>query len=182
MQKIKSEIEKILKKWKLKKKLEEKMINYYWEEIVGKKFFSLTKPENVKDKVLFIKVKNSSWAQHLSFLKEDLIEKINKFFKSSVINDIKFQGGYLVEEKIEEKIEEKNFFYLNREDLDKREKIIKKYKGEDIVKQKIFFLLEKEYLLKKRKKNDGWKICKECGVYTPPGEKKCLFCREKRKK
>lgn len=181
MQKPRKTLDEILKKWKLKEQLKEKMINYRWQEIVGKNFSSLAKPETVKNRVLFLKVKNPSWAQHLSFSKEDLIKKINYFFKSNIIKDIKFQGGYLVEEKLGEKAEEKKiegFFNLTREDLEKRRNVIKKYKGDDIVKQKIFFLLEKEYLLKKKKENDGWIICKECGVYSPPEKKNCLFCRK----
>ncbi len=177
MQKPKKTIDEILDKWKLKKKVKERMIKHCWEEIVGENLYSLIKPIIVKNSILFIEVKNPSWAQHLSFLKKDLIKKINFFSKSNIVKDIKFQGSFSFEKTIEKKIEIDKKIYLQKEDLDKRNNIIKKYKGDDLVRKKIFFLLEKDYLLRIKKKNKGWNKCTECGVYALLEEKKCLFCK-----
>ncbi len=41
-------------------------------------------------KILFLKVENSVWKSELNFMKNVMIEKINKYYKNEVIKSIKF--------------------------------------------------------------------------------------------
>ncbi len=62
-----------------------------WEDIVGKTIAVHTAPDTIKNSALSIKVDTPQWMHHLSFFKEDIIEKL----KSYNVKDVKFRIGRL---------------------------------------------------------------------------------------
>jgi len=58
-----------------------------WEDIVGKTIAVHTAPDTIKNSALSIKVDTPQWMHHLSFFKEDIIEKL----KSYNVKDVKFR-------------------------------------------------------------------------------------------
>lgn len=62
-----------------------------WKDIVGKTIAIHTAPDTIKNRTLSIKVDTPQWMHHLSFFKEDIIEKL----KSYNVKDVRFRIGRL---------------------------------------------------------------------------------------
>ena len=63
---------------------------WLWKGIVGDNLASVSRADRVRGQVLYVSVKNSSWAPHLSLMKKQFIDKINSALGDSVLTDIKF--------------------------------------------------------------------------------------------
>jgi predicted nucleic acid-binding Zn ribbon protein len=68
---------------------------FRWQEIVGLQIASQSQPEFLKDGVLQVRVENSVWLNHLRFLEEELLQKLNKQLPSLEIKEIRFRQGPL---------------------------------------------------------------------------------------
>lgn len=66
-----------------------------WEGVVGPQVAGVTQVEAVRDGVLFVRVKNSVWANELALLKDDMVRRLNLALGGRVITDIHFKGGGL---------------------------------------------------------------------------------------
>ncbi len=93
MEKIKNILVDTLKRKKFYKKISENLVIVYWKEIVGDELIRYTNPSYIKNGILFVDVTNSMWAHHLTFLKQDIINKINKKIKKNIVKDIRFRCG-----------------------------------------------------------------------------------------
>ena len=71
------------------------MAKVKWEAVVGTQVASVTQVEAVRDGVLFVRVKNSVWANELTLLKDDMVRRLNLTLGGRVITDIHFKGGGL---------------------------------------------------------------------------------------
>jgi hypothetical protein len=74
------------------KLLEHKLISN-WPAIAGEPIAHHTRPDHVRFKKLYLIVENSVWLQHLTFLKPELIAKVNAAAGSSVITDVVLRVG-----------------------------------------------------------------------------------------
>ena len=76
---------------KIKSKLKKFTIFNHWEEIAGKEIAAKTKPQKIFKGVLYISVSSSTWANELSMMSRQLINKINDFAGEPLINDLRFK-------------------------------------------------------------------------------------------
>ncbi len=67
----------------------------HWQDIVGPRIAGQSQPEALKDGVLIVRVENSAWLHHLSFLKEELRQRLNKELPSLEIKEIRLRQGPL---------------------------------------------------------------------------------------
>lgn len=74
------------------KLLEHKLLKN-WPAIAGQPVASHTRPDHIRFKKLYLVVENSVWLQHLTFLKPELIAKVNEAAGSAVIADVVFRVG-----------------------------------------------------------------------------------------
>ncbi len=74
------------------KLLEHKLLQN-WPDIVGEPIASHTRPDHIRFKKLYLVVENSVWLQHLTFLKPDLIGKINAAAGNAMIMDVVLRVG-----------------------------------------------------------------------------------------
>jgi len=72
-------------------KLRKFSIFNHWPEIVGKEIGNKTKPQKIFKGILYISVTSSTWANELSMMSRQLIDKINKFIGEPVIKDLRFK-------------------------------------------------------------------------------------------
>ncbi|MGH7259565.1 MAG: DUF721 domain-containing protein [Nitrospiraceae bacterium] len=72
--------------------LEHKLLRN-WSEIAGEPVASHTRPDQIKFKKLYLVAENSVWLQHLTFLKPELIGKINAAAGSAMITDVVLRVG-----------------------------------------------------------------------------------------
>ncbi|MBF0370465.1 MAG: DUF721 domain-containing protein [Magnetococcales bacterium] len=66
-----------------------------WREAVGATLASHTEPTRLKEGTLTIRVDSPAWATQLSFLKPQLLQKLNSLDAKHRIKDIRFQTGTL---------------------------------------------------------------------------------------
>ncbi len=85
-------IKKIISKKKWEPRFALEYIKEEWENCVGKAIASHTSPSFISGKRLFIDVDSPAWATQLNFLQQDIIKKINGFFKKSIVDEIFFQA------------------------------------------------------------------------------------------
>jgi len=88
---IGSIISDVIKDLNLKNKLSVSNIFNHWEEIVGTEISRKAKPKKINRNTLFISVTNSTWANELSLMSNQLINKINLFIGEEVVKNIKFK-------------------------------------------------------------------------------------------
>ena len=74
------------------KLLEHKLLKG-WPDIAGEPVASHTRPDHIRFKKLYLVVENSVWLQHLTFLKPELIAKVNAAAGNALITDVVFRVG-----------------------------------------------------------------------------------------
>ncbi len=69
------------------------LVEKYWEEIVGSVAKRHSRPQKIRDNILYISVDSSVWNQSLFMEKRRVIENINRHFPRKIVADLKFQMG-----------------------------------------------------------------------------------------
>jgi len=62
-----------------------------WDNIVGEKVARNASPSRLRNRILYVKVKNPSWANELSFLKPDIMKAIEEVTGPGKVLDIVFR-------------------------------------------------------------------------------------------
>ncbi|HWM87986.1 MAG TPA: DUF721 domain-containing protein [Kofleriaceae bacterium] len=76
------------------RELREHRILARWREIVGDTLADRTWPDGLERGVLWIRVKNSSWLHQLSFLRDDLVGRLNRELGDPpLVREIRFHVG-----------------------------------------------------------------------------------------
>jgi len=88
---IGSVISNIVKDLSIGDKLETSKIFSKWPEIVGDEISKKSKPKRLAGDTLYISVVSSTWANELSLMSGQLIEKINSFIGREVVKSLKFK-------------------------------------------------------------------------------------------
>jgi predicted nucleic acid-binding Zn ribbon protein len=65
----------------------------WWDEAVGPKIAARARPVEIRGKTLFVDVRGSSWIHELSFLKEDILRKLNERVGGGAIEEIVFAAS-----------------------------------------------------------------------------------------
>jgi predicted nucleic acid-binding Zn ribbon protein len=66
-----------------------------WSEVVDEQVGKNTEAVKIKNQVLYVSTSSSVWAQELSFLKKEIIKKINEKAGKEVVKDVRFKAfGY----------------------------------------------------------------------------------------
>jgi len=90
----------------LSAKLAEQRLVRAWPQIVGEQIAAHTRPESIRFKKLYLIARNSIWLQQLSFLKPELITKVNAASGQELITDIALRVGEVGEPHVEAQAEE----------------------------------------------------------------------------
>lgn len=88
---IESVIGDIIRDLKIEGKLRTSKIFSCWGEIVGTEISMKTKPQKLSGNTLFISVEGSTWANELSLMSAELVNKINSFIGEDVVKNLKFK-------------------------------------------------------------------------------------------
>ena len=86
-------LQMVLKKRGIPLNLENQRIARAWDEAVGARIAAQTRPDTIKRGVLFVKVYSSVWMQQLHFLKQEIIEKVNRTLSAEVVSNLYFTIG-----------------------------------------------------------------------------------------
>ena len=174
-----------IKKLGIKRKFGAEAAILHWKDIVGSKIASHAWPVLVERELMFIAVNNSVWGHHLSTMKQDIITKINNFVGEKVINDIRFQAGYLKNGQNEDNTAETSTIPISSIRLDEDEISMVHSIADSVtdseLRQKFQSLIAKDLALKKLRRNSKWNNCSQCGALCPPDKQYCLACSVKKK-
>ncbi len=77
----------------LESKLLETRLHRQWSEIVGQQIAAHTRPDQIRFKKLYVYVQHSVWLQQLTYLKPDLLAKINATAGESLVSDLVLRIG-----------------------------------------------------------------------------------------
>jgi predicted nucleic acid-binding Zn ribbon protein len=61
-----------------------------WQDIVGPAIAAVSTCEKIENGVLYVKIKTASWRQEVAYLKDPIVQKIQKDFGCPTIKDIVF--------------------------------------------------------------------------------------------
>jgi hypothetical protein len=76
----------------LKGAIKERAALEIWAEVVGPKTASVTKPERIRDGIIYVTCRDSMWSQQLHFLRPLIIEKLNERLGDKLVKEIRLSG------------------------------------------------------------------------------------------
>ena len=91
MKQINSVLESVLRNCNLWHGYQQYQLILSWPEIVGSPLSDVTKAERIDNGVMKVLVKDSVWSYHLSMMKPQLIDKLNKHAGSKLVKEIFFK-------------------------------------------------------------------------------------------
>ena len=91
-------IEQVLRKRKMWRQYQQYLIIDQWAQLVGKEIAAVTRASVLQKQVLRVLVSDSVWLYHLTLLKPQLIEKLNRHAGDTLVQDIYFQVGLCPED------------------------------------------------------------------------------------
>jgi predicted nucleic acid-binding Zn ribbon protein len=92
---IKNLVWDVLRKKGYETPVKEQWVLQQWGKIVGEKIAENTHPARFENGCLFVESSNASWRNELTFLKQEIIKKINDFTGKKVVQDIIFTRSKL---------------------------------------------------------------------------------------
>lgn len=184
-----SAVNSFLQSQELAQRLRPHLAKVHWASVVGPQVANVTQVESVRDGVLFVRVKNSVWANELTLLKEDMIRRLNSALGGRVLTDIHFKASGLAREKkksVEIPIEtptdqELARIVLSEEVRARVEKALISI-TEEALRGRIRHVMLHAARLEAWKRDHGWSPCPRCGVLAAPGSERdaaslCDLCR-----
>lgn len=91
-------IENLLRQKKMWNQYKQNLILIEWPEVIGEKMAAVTRAEKILKGKLFIAVKDSTWAYHLTLLKPQILDKINQYAGRKIVDEIYFRVGEIEQE------------------------------------------------------------------------------------
>ncbi|WP_455379039.1 DUF721 domain-containing protein [Petrachloros mirabilis] len=83
----------LAKRLGLESQLLERRLQHEWKDIVGDTIAANTWPDQIRFKKLYVTVRNSVWMQQLTFLKPELLTKLNDRAGGPLLTDITLRVG-----------------------------------------------------------------------------------------
>jgi len=81
----------LLEKLGLAKGIHDRLVIERWPEIVGPKIAEVTVAERIREGKLWVSVSHPAWRNELSFIRQELIVKINQAMGEEIVKDIIFR-------------------------------------------------------------------------------------------
>lgn len=85
---LKKTIDKLLRAYGYQDQLDELEIVKIYENLVGKMFTNHTQKIGFKNKILYVKLDSAALKQELNYVKEGLVEKVNRELGRRVVEKI----------------------------------------------------------------------------------------------
>ncbi len=90
---ISSVINNLSKSLGFEQKMVESSLQKRWGEIMGEKIANHTMPGQIRYKKLYIEVDNPVWMHQLLFLKDEILNRVNRSIGREIINEVRFKLG-----------------------------------------------------------------------------------------
>jgi predicted nucleic acid-binding Zn ribbon protein len=181
---LSSTLSEVLKHYHLDKRTKQEIAASNWAEVVGEKSAAASRPETIRDGILFVSCKSAAWAQELTFLKARIIAEMNKRAGAEVITDIRFAGTGLRkaaeashgEEADQPSSKEIQDIELGESELSRISKMVEGVKDSNLA-DRMRAAMESGQKWDHWRLAHGWHRCDKCGdVFKGPGSA-CERCR-----
>jgi len=131
VQHIKHGIDKVLRPHKHKRSFLHGRLFAEWESIVGRKIAKMTQPAKIMHYrnlpgILTLNTTSSS-SLYLHMMEEEIIEKINTFFKKDLVETLKYKHVLKIEKPVEKPVEK-----LLDYNIKKIDKLLEKFEDGDM--------------------------------------------------
>ncbi len=158
-----------------------------WEEAAGKRIARAVKPYKFERGTLYVCTESSSWAQEISFIKPELIRKINEKIGENLVANIRCRIG-MPRESVKREQPQKGSMTptpleLARIKLPKQveqrvDEMVSPIQDDELrgLLRRVFSLHMKLKLWRER---HGLKRCENCGEIYKSDEKECPICSAK---
>ena len=83
-------ITRLFKSLGLNEEAQQYMPLAYWDIAVGKEVAKHAEPQKITEGILFVKVKDAVWRNELTYLKHEIMQKLNAHVGKNAIKEIKF--------------------------------------------------------------------------------------------
>ena len=90
---ISSVIKSVVSKLNIESKINSSKLFNHWQEIVGSEISKKAKPEKLTRGLLFVSVTTSTWANELSLMSGQLVDKINSYIGKEIVKEIRFRSN-----------------------------------------------------------------------------------------
>lgn len=88
---LKEAIEKLMAHYHIEDRYRFEQVKNKWEEVVGKMIAQRTERMSLKNGTLYITLNSSTLRQELSFMKTDLIRRVNEEAAKEIVKEIVFR-------------------------------------------------------------------------------------------
>ncbi len=168
-------VEGFFKSQELAQALRPHLAKVHWEGVVGPQVAGVTQVEAVRDGVLFVRVKNSVWANELTLLKDDMVRRLNAKLGGRVLTDIHFKASGLAKSKKKpEKVRpaaptgtELARIVLSKAAAAQIEANLAAI-ADDALRGRIREIMLRAARTEEWKRRQGWPVCGRCGALSEP--------------
>ncbi len=187
MNTLKYILDSVLQKKQIYVKIKGNLALLKWDEIVGEKLANYTTPIFYKENTIFIGVVSPLFMRELTFMKADILKKINESITDSPVKNIKFKLVSQIQKKTKGRAKEDEYLFyedikLTQSDIDWVKSVADRLKVENGLKEKYLELLTFYKKNEKLKKQLGYKACKKCGALFKGEGPLCPVCNLKETK
>lgn len=166
-------------------RIRESLALAYWSRVVGTQAAAATEAESVRDGVLFVRTKSSTWSHELTLHKARLLLGLNRLLGGKIITDIYFraQGITKTEAAVEPDTPTPEALAAvvlePHEKAELRTRLQNLYYAveDDHVRQTIAARLTAEARLRHWRLEHGWRLCIRCNVAHKTDYPLCPICR-----
>lgn len=165
-------------------KIRESLALAYWKQAVGPAAAAASEAESVRDGVLIVRTKSSTWSHELTLLKAQILERLNQRIGRPVIKDIRYRAqgiGQVVTESAPEfpSPDELESVRLTVQERAALEAEIQKLQtiSDPKLREAVSTRLVRECKLRRWKLNHGWRVCRECTAVHNTDSDLCPICR-----
>ncbi len=186
-------VEGFLKSQELAQALRPHLAKVHWETVVGPQVAGVTQVEAVRNGVLYVRVKNSVWANELTLLKDDMARRLNAKLGGRVLTDIHFKASGLAKSKKKPEVRS----VVVPTDVDLARIALSKAAAakieaalieisDDALQRRIREVMVQAARTEEWKRRQGWQVCRRCGALSEPvpvpgragdPEPLCAVCR-----
>ncbi len=184
MNTLKYILDSVLQKKQIYVKIKGNLALLKWDEIVGEKLSNYTTPIFYKENTIFIGVISPLFMRELTFMKADILKKINESIPDSPIKNIKFKLVSQIQKKVGRRAKEDEYLSyqdikLTQSDIDWVKSVADRLKVERELKEKYVELLTFYKKNERLKEQLGYKTCKKCGALFKGDGPLCPVCKMK---
>lgn len=166
-------------------KVRESLALAYWPRVVGAQGAAATEADSVRDGILIVRTKSSTWSHELTLHKARLLLGLNRLLGGKIITDIYFRAQG-VEEKTEaddpetptsEELDAIVLEPAEKDELRARLQALFYSVEDDHVRRTIAARLTTEAKLRHWRLERGWHVCPRCYAVHKTDYRLCPICR-----